>query len=144
MSKFTVLLTACMAFFFFACSKNDQQAQLDGSSLEGTWELRVVLGGMVPANPGTILPGNGDLWKFSAAEYARVYKDSIHQSGKYYVSKGTGTDPNTGRRVDQFMFDQLPAESFELARDTLRLYYGAIAADGVILQYVKISNSPGL
>ncbi|MFN9493246.1 MAG: hypothetical protein ACK57D_09350 [Sphingobacteriales bacterium] len=70
----------------------------------------------------------------------RYFKDTLYRTGIYTVSRGTGTDPNTQPNIDQFVFDQVPSESFELRDDTLRIYYGPIAADGVIMMYAKISD----
>jgi hypothetical protein len=122
-----------------ACQKENQRIQTNGRSLKGIWELRVVNGGML-AYPPPILPGNGDQWRFSETEYGKYYKDTLYRTGRYTISRGTGTDPNTQRAIDQFIFDQVPSESFELRDDTLRIYYGPIAADGIIMMYAKISD----
>jgi hypothetical protein len=87
-----------------------------------------------------ITPGNGHLWAFTQAKFASIYKDSIYRKGTYSISSGTGTDLNTGRKIDQFVFNNSLAESFELRDDTLRLYYSMIALDGAIAMYVKIAE----
>jgi len=79
--------------------------------------------------------------KFTQTEFVMSYKDSVVRSGSYAISPGTGTDLNIGRKIDQFVFNNEPAESFELKNDTLKIYQGAIFADGVILMYVKIDDS---
>lgn len=123
-----------------ACTKEKQPSRVNPKKLEGIWELRVSSGGMVAFSPGLFAQGNGDQWRFTGSEYARYFKDTLYQTGKYTISIGTGTDPNTQRSIDQFIFDQVPSESFELRDDTLRFYYGPIAADGIIQMYVKISD----
>ena len=114
--------------------------QINGKVLAGIWELRAASGGMVPYDPNNYKPGNGSLWTFTQTDFKRIYKDSVYRSGTYSVSRGTGTDLNTARKIDQFVFNNEPAESFELRNDTLRFYYGAIAYDGVVEMYVKIAE----
>jgi hypothetical protein len=130
------------AVAFCSCNKNEIQAvpQVNGNVLEGVWELHAVSGGMVPYNPDDYKPGNGRLWAFTPTNFAHIYKDSVYRSGTYFISRGTGTDWNTGRKIDQFVFNDEPAESFELRNDTLRFYYGAIPSDGGINMYVKIAE----
>ncbi len=124
-----------------ACKKDTQSLQqVNGKGLFGVWELRAVSGGMVPFNADNYRTGNGSLWRFTQTDFSRIYKDSIYRSGTYSVSVGTGTDLNTGRKIDQFIFNGNPAESFELRNDTLKFYNGAISYDGDIEMYVKIAE----
>jgi hypothetical protein len=121
-----------------SCSKDSQH--VNGRILPGVWELRARSGGMIPYNANNYKPGNGDLWAFKQTGFARIFKDSVYERGTYSISLGTGTDLNTGRKIDQFIFNNVPAGSFELRSDTLKFYYGAIASDGGIQMYVKISD----
>ena len=135
------LLILFCAGTFSSCKKDNQsRAMLNGKVLAGLWELRAVSGGQVPYDPIDYRPGNGSLWAFTQTDFRRIYKDSIYRSGTYLISRGTGTDLNTGRKIDQFVFNNTPAESFELSNDTLRFYYGFIPADGDIEMYVKIAD----
>jgi hypothetical protein len=129
------------AFTSSSCDKNMQSPeQVNGKVLLGVWELRAVSGGMMAYDPNRYKPGNGSLWTFTQSDFARIYKDSVYRSGTYSISRSTGTDLNTGRKIDQFVFNNQPAESFELRNDTLRFYYGFIPADGDIEMYVKIAE----
>ncbi|HMG67530.1 MAG TPA: hypothetical protein VK588_07585 [Chitinophagaceae bacterium] len=135
---FFILFCACT---FSSCNKHIQSSeQPNGKVLPGLWELRAESGGQVPYDPNNYKPGNGSLWKFTQTEFARIYKDSVYRSGTYAIRLGAGTDLNTGRKIDQFVFNNEPAESFELRNDTLRFYYGFIPADGDIEMYVKIAE----
>lgn len=126
---------------FGSCNKQKQLTQqANGKVLPGEWELRAVSGGQIPYDPNNYKPGNGSLWKFTQTEFESIYKDSVYRSGTYTINVGAGTDLNTGRKVDQFVFNGEPAESFELKNDTLRFYYGLIPADGGIEMYVKIAD----
>jgi hypothetical protein len=129
------------AFTSSSCDKNIQlPEQVNGKVLLGVWELRAVSGGMMAYDPNRYKPGNGSLWTFTQSDFARIYKDSVYRSGTYSISRSTGIDLNTGRKIDQFVFNNQPAESFELRNDTLRFYYGFIPADGDIEMYVKIAE----
>jgi hypothetical protein len=134
------LLMAGLAWFS-SCDKADRaDGGLDGSTLEGVWDLRVVLGGMLPYDPNNVPGGKRNVWIFRGTTFQRIYADSVWREGTYSVSKGTGVNLNTGAKVDQFMFNNQPAESFELRNDTLRVYYGLIPADGTIELYVKVDD----
>ena len=135
------LILIC-TFGFSSCNKKDiqLQQQMNGKVLSGVWELRAVAGGMLPYNPNDYKTGNGSLWTFTEKDFARIYMDSVYRSGNYSISRSTGTDLNTGRKIDQFIFNDQPSESFELRNDTLKFYYGAFAYDGNIEMYVKIAE----
>ena len=144
MNRFYLLLILS-AGFVFSCKKQSQSPpppdQVHDISVKGIWELRNVSGGWIPIDSIDRSPGNGNLWKFTQTEFARVYEDSVYRSGTYSISQGTGTDLNTERKIDQFVFNNAPAESFELIHDTLKVYYGWIPADGDIEMFVKIAES---
>ena len=138
--SFLLFILLC-AVTFCSCDKNIQSPeQFNGKVLPGVWELRAESGGQIPYGPNDYKPGNGSLWTFTQTDFAHIYKDFVYRSGAYSISLGTGTDLNTGRKIDQFVFNNEPAESFELRSDTLRFYYGSIPADGDILMYVKIAE----
>ncbi|MBY0534217.1 MAG: hypothetical protein K2P88_00075 [Chitinophagaceae bacterium] len=139
LTKTILFITAVVAFT--ACDRNGLSNPIDSKDLKGIWEYRGSKGGMVAyPDPASYAPGNGNLWKFSTGKFQYVFKDSIYRSGIYRISVGTGTDLNESRPIDQFYFNNEAAESMELVNDTLKIYYGMIAADGVVNYYVKISN----
>lgn len=127
--------------FFGSCDKDSLATQKpNGKVLAGVWELRAISGGPLVYNPNDYRPGNGSLWIFTETTFEQFYKDSLRRKGAYAVSRGAGIDLNTGRNIDQFIFNNEPAESFELRNDTLRFYFGSIPLDGVIEMFVKISD----
>ena len=97
-------------------------------------------GGNVAYNPYNVLVSMRNQWVFRGTTFQRIYRDSVWQEGTYSVSRGTGVNNNTGAVVDQFILNNQPAQSFELRADTLRVYYGIIAADGAIEYYVKVAE----
>ena len=130
---FCVAITSCQ-------KQKNLPDSLNRKILSGVWELRAASGGQTVSNPDDFRPGNGSLWKFTETEFATMFKDSVYRSGSYSISTGTGIDLNTGRKIDQFVFNNMPSESFELRSDTLKFYYGLIPADGIITMFVKISD----
>jgi hypothetical protein len=119
-------------------SKDHPRLQIS-KALQGTWELRGITGGMAIPEPNNYKPGNGNTWRFAGTHFERMLHDSVYDSGSYTIAD-TGVDMNTGRRINQFIFNGTPAESFEIRNDTLHIYYGEIAADGVISHYVKVAD----
>jgi hypothetical protein len=134
-----VLIILIGAIVSCTSSINDRPMLLSSNALPGTWELRGITGGMTIPDPNNYKPGNGNIWRFTGAHFERTLHDSVYNSGSYSVTD-TGVDMNTGRRISQFIFNGTPAESFEIKNDTLHIYYGEIAADGVISYYVKIAD----
>ena len=138
--SYLVFILICTVFFT-SCNRDIQSPkQTNGKVLAGVWELRAMSGGNVVYDPNHYRPGNGNLWAFTQTTFERIYKDSVYRGGTYSISRGTGTDLNTGRKIDQFIFNNEPAESFELRNDTLRFYFGAIPSDGGIEMFVKIAD----
>lgn len=135
----TVLIVLTGAAASCSNSSKDQPKLLSGSALNGTWELRGITGGLAIPDPNNYKPGNGNIWKFVGTHFEHVLHDSVYNSGSYTVGND-GVDMNTGRRISQFIFNGTPAESFEIRNDTLHIYWGEIAADGVISHYVKIAD----
>ena len=141
MKVFYLVLILLGTILCTSCNKDvPSPGHTNGKILQGVWELRAVIGGMVAYDPNNYKPGNGSLWVFKEATFEKIYKDSVYRSGTYAISRGTGTNLNTGQKIDQFIFNNVPADSFELRNDTLRLYYGAIPSDGYIEMYVKITD----
>ena len=138
------IIFLCLASLISCSKKSSAPPQINGKVMPGIWELRASLGGMAPYDPNNYKPGNGNLWGFSKIGFTRIYKDSVYRSGIYSISIGTGTDLNTGNKIDQFVFNDILSESFKLKDDTLRFYYGPISADGTIQLYVKISDDTAL
>ena len=133
-----ILLMAGLAWFSSCKKANDADVKLDGSTLEGVWDLRVTLGGNVAYDPNNPYWAKPNQWVFRGTSFQRIYGDSVWREGTYSVSRGTGVNLNTGEAVDQFMFNNQLAESFLLRNDTLNIYYGLIPADGIIERFVKV------
>jgi hypothetical protein len=141
MKRYCIIAVLIILIGAISCtsSSKDQPKLVISNTLPGTWELRGITGGMAIPDPNNYKPGNGNIWRFTNAHFERILHDSVYNSGSYTVAD-TGVDMNTGRRISQFIFDGAPAESFEIKNDTLHIYYGEIAADGVISHYVKIAD----
>ena len=124
-----------------SCEKEAETAlAVNARVLKGTWQFRGMFGGNVAFDPNVRPTGKAQLWVFGDSTYQYIDADTVSRQGIYAVSSGTGIDLNTNRVVDQFIFDGVPAQSFELRNDTLRIYYGIIAADGYINFYTKVKD----
>ena len=129
---------------FIGCNKPDQKKnsnQNSSDSLVGSWELRVLHGGMMPSPHGpNYPPGNGDRWKFTDSLYERYENGQLVVQGKYSLTKDTC--PATGTYMDAFILQQDYSYKifFEFSNDTLVMYNGIIAADGTITKYVSLAE----
>jgi hypothetical protein len=145
--KFRYLLfSLCLitAIIIIGCDKADQKKnpkKKATSSIVGSWELRVLHGGMIPRPEGpNYPPGNGDKWKFTDSLYEHYEKGQLASHGKYSLIKDTC--PATGTYMDAFVVqeDYPHRIFFEFSKDTLVMYNGIIAADGTITKYVSLAE----
>lgn len=111
------------------------------NSILGDWELRVIYGGFRASNSSPYYAsGNGYIWKFTNSSYQFYSKGHLASNGDYTLTKDTCLA--TGRFMDALILKQNYNEKvfFEIAKDTLILYRGIIAADGTIGKYVRLPN----
>lgn len=132
-------------FFFLAlftlilsCKKNDHETY--SNSIKGSWELRHVAGGFrAPGQSPDYAPGNGDIWKFSDSTYQHYSNGQLSDEGSYTLTKDTSLA--TGRYMDALILSNGNWKLFfEISKNTLTLYVGIIAADGVIETYERIDE----
>ena len=141
-----VVLIIAAASLLSACNKSEKSTsgtskEVLTNSIIGNWELRVVYGGNMPNPNPTYPPGNGDIWKFVDAHYYERYQGTtVTNSGSYQLTNDTC--PETGRYMEAFVIDNYgPLKIyFEFSKDTLIMYHGVVAADGVIARYVRLAN----
>jgi hypothetical protein len=88
------IILGSLSITFQSCKKNDGKKDPDiRTSLVGTWELRQTSGAMIPAT--TLYPqGNGNILKFTEADYVLLKNGQILKSGKYVVTEDTTVEKN--------------------------------------------------
>ncbi|MEO6229225.1 MAG: hypothetical protein ABJB11_17925 [Ferruginibacter sp.] len=148
-----ITLVTIVVFMLVSCKKENNNSTKsrvvssgytvkDSGSINGHWELRILYGCQTPNCNPNFAPGNGNTWKFIDSAFKHTVNS---ESPKYtasdsgYFSLGRDTCQATGRLMDFFSIRDVPNLNiyFEITKDTLILYQGVIAADGVIEKYVR-------
>jgi len=79
--------------FFAACKKdNAKEDSRNFTSIIGTWELRQLSAAMWPTN--NYLPGNGNILKFTNADYETFENGQLVKNGQYAIIKDTTVEEN--------------------------------------------------
>lgn len=116
----------------------------DSVSIVNSWELRSSYGGFrAPVRNPSYQPGNGYIWKFTNTNYQLYSEGQVVSSGGYTMTKDTSVAAgrlmdaliiNSGQNYNEKIFIQI-------AKDTLTMYRGIIAADGTIEKYVRVKTA---
>lgn len=122
-----------LALTIAACHKSVSPAD----TLKGRWELRSVYGGYGPGG-GNYEAGNGNIYFFTSNSYRHYVNNVLNDSGSYSITKGK--NPDTGESMNAILFDSLYTVPYLISHNNLKLYYGAIAADGSIATYERIAK----
>ncbi|MCW3086690.1 MAG: hypothetical protein JWQ78_76, partial [Sediminibacterium sp.] len=110
-------------------------------SLRNSWELRSSYGGFgLPNRNPNFAAGNGNILIILDSTYEEHSNGQLQKTGPYTLTKDTCRA--TGRFMDAMVFDRPPnfKRFFEIVRDTLVIYIGVIAADGMIEKFVRIGT----
>lgn len=113
------------------CSKSDQSKS--SQTLEGSWELRQIWGGLVMAGqPLNYPPGNGNRLVFNNGNYQIYIQQVLAQSGTYTLIPETSFVDNRVLNRLQLSQDTTQLIYTELLNNQLVLYKGTIIAlDGI-------------
>jgi hypothetical protein len=123
-------------FLFTGCKKNNYTGCIDlheSGGLNGTWELRSQIGGMMPDND--FPPGNGNIIKFTDSTFEKRNNGQITINGTYIISQVT--NPETGNTMKQINYPGGYIEYFKIMNNHLTIYSGLVAADGTISKYAR-------
>lgn len=86
-------LTVVVAFT--SCQKEEvAKTNLIAESIVGTWELRTMQGGMLPARE--LAPGNGTILQFTATHYTRYENNAAVQTGTYDIIEDSTVSKTVG------------------------------------------------
>lgn len=138
-------LAAIFGFFLVlllaGCKKNSEPSQ----SLTGTWELRELQGGMMPAI--TYDAGNGNRLIFSTDTYQKLQNNALVSSGNYSIASDDSVEQSVGLVVPKGEFRQrinfgnTTKTFFQITGGQLRLLSGYFPTDGgVSAIYERISD----
>ena len=134
MNRNLIICLVSLLFVFSACRKNgkcsDDQSE---GKLNGTWELRSVVGGF--SGGKTYPDGNGNIIKFEGSTYTRYTNGQQYSQGSFTISKEIFPENN---KVMDKLKSLDGAEVFvEITSNILTIYHGSIAADGTRSTYAR-------
>lgn len=134
-----MLLTGLIMMIAASACKKDKTTS-DQEALNGSWELRSVLGIQVPNVDPNYKAGNGNIFQFKNGAFKRYAAGKAIDSGSYTLRK------NEMKINNNTATHQLQVESKVYATNTLNLklggdklviFDGVIAADGSESTYEK-------
>lgn len=116
----------------------DKEEQLE-NNLEGSWELRHVLGVQIAGASPDHLPGNGHIIKFEGNNYQALSKGAVVSSGTFLLIKDE-TEIDGAKYSFKIDFDQkLDLDMYvKVSGRTLKTSVGSITHDGFTLTYAKL------
>ena len=121
-----------------ACKKENRLE----SKLEGTWELRHLIGFVPPDRKGDRPPGNGDIYTFKGNNFERLMGGIIIDSGTFLVLNDIS---NYNEKLQfKLVLDGDKYDSsipFKMTGEKLVLHFGALASDGAIETYARLSHT---
>lgn len=129
MKKYLFLLLLSAGILATSCKKNR-----DGSALQGSWELRTTVGGMLPDQ--TYPPGNGNRIKFTDTAYEMYEKGALTKAGKYSISPES-KKINNDTADYKLVLDGTTTYYLKVSGNKIVIFIGVIAADGVEMTYQK-------
>lgn len=128
--KLTLVLT--ILFVFTACKKKSLE-----KGINGTWELRHLVGGMIAGADPNYKKGNGDIYVFNDQKFDRYSKGKIIESGTFVISTER-KDINNNHANSAITFSTSTEKYYtNLSGDKLTIFIGVIAADGVEVTYER-------
>ncbi len=113
-----------------------------GNKLDGTWELRHRRGGFVaPGTPENYPAGNGDVYRFEKGTFMRYSGNKLVSNGNFRIVKDS-SDINGEQltyKIELIGTDRQTIP-FRLSESELVMHFGMIAADGMVLTYVRTGD----
>lgn len=107
------------------------------ANLNGTWELRTVVGGQVPSTSPNLAPGNGNLMKFDQQHYEQIVDGKIVENDTYTLTPEKAKVNNQEANFNMATTNH-GHRYIKLSARSLVIFVGVIAADGFELHYIKI------
>ena len=134
---------------FTSCQKGETtKTNLAATSIIGSWELRTMQGGMLPASE--LAPGNGTILQFSATHYTKYENNTVVQTGTYAIIEDSTVSKTVGLVLPPGKFSHrivlkndanMRSTFIDIEGDKLSLVWGYFPLDyGVFQQYQKIQT----
>lgn len=136
MKRIVPVIFLFLLSFILGCNKPNSS-----TSIQGAWELRHVEGGYrAPGANPDFPPGNGNIVIFTANTYKYYSNGQLSSSGSFSITREFAAA--TGKKMDAIINDgnMDDKQFFEINHDSLKIYRGIIAADGIIATYARIDS----
>lgn len=137
----TLFLLLLSATVLFSCKKNESIPA--ESTLNGSWELRSVLGIQVPGVSPNYQPGNGNVYVFNNGNYTIYMQGKIVDSGTYTIEKDIKPINNNTSTHSITLVSKMNSRNdklyLKLGENSLVIFDGVIAADGIEGTYERLS-----
>lgn len=118
----------------FSCKKKDSEPS--PATLNGTWELRHVLGIQVQGADPNYSPGNGNIFVFTNGNFKSYTNSKPLDSGTYTIQK-EDLAINNNKANYSILLNNKTKFYIKIAKRTLIVFDGVIAADGYEATYEK-------
>jgi hypothetical protein len=141
MKKYLMLSVCLILLSVISSCKKDPVP--NETTLNGSWELRHLLGIQVPNVDPDFKPGNGNIYNFNNGKYLIYQQSKAVDSGTYVIQKEERQiNKNTSTHSMQVSSKVYSSRNLylKLSASTLVVFDGVIAADGIEATYEKISN----
>jgi hypothetical protein len=141
MKKYLMLFVCLVLFSTISSCKKDPVP--NETTLNGSWELRYLLGIQVPGIDPNFKPGNGNIYTFNNGKYQISQQSKAVDSGTYVIQKDERKiNNNTSTHSMQITSKVYSSRNLylKISSSTLVVFDGVIAADGIEATYAKIGS----
>jgi hypothetical protein len=125
-------LILLLTFVALSCKKESSI-----SNLNGTWELRSVVGGQLAGASPIIAAKNGNQFKFNQQNYERYVDGKLIESGTFTL-KAVKVKINNDEANFSMLTNTNLQQYIKLSSNDLVIFTGVIAADGFESHYIKL------
>jgi len=131
MKKLLELTFSCLLLITVVSCKKEASV----ASLNGTWELKSVVGGQLAASPST--DKHVIQLRFADQRYEKYDNDQLTESGTYTVT--AEKKAINDNQANYYLTTQGDNKQYiKLSTNELVVFVGQIAADGVEMHYTKL------
>lgn len=125
-------------FFFITLGFACQTEEVQPETLEGTWELRHILGVQVAGAPSQFKKGNGSIIRFVGNKYERIEAGKVLMAGAFTIIKDSA-EVDGNKYANKIIYDdQAWGDHIKITGKQMLICTGTIAADGTTSTYEKI------
>jgi hypothetical protein len=136
MKNFIKALFLVLMISVLSCKKEERLE----SRLEGSWELRHILGGFrIADSPSDFPAGNGNIIKFEGANYERWAEGNMYSKGTFKIIKDQAEIDGTNYSYKLEFENKMDSDvHFKISDKEMKTTVGSQAHDGYTVTYEKL------